>query len=444
MRLTFFFVASAVVLGLQSVAAEGPVTGPLSAWTPPLPCQGMFTDVPCGSQFDTWVEQFARDGITSGCSAGHYCPDTAVTRRQMAVFVERSMRGASGWPAHTVLVVHHPAGETSSDVSSGTELLALVAAIPSTGSEAPSATNPWLIRVGPGIFDLGSGSLTLPVYTAIEGAGEDVTTIVASGYASQTAGTIICSAHSQARLLTVINRGGGAYANGISVANSATNVRLYRLTVDVSQPSNATTNQTYGIWAGTNTQMLLTDVTISAHGGYNNFGLYASATSQTNALDHVTITATNSNSSGVAQGVVCAGAPVLITDSSINASSGTYAQGIEVDSGVEWTMQSSRVSATSTTYPIGIWDMANITHLQDVFVTSEGTGIALTACGVATCSAEILNSRFISISWAVDNGASFSTLVAASRLIGNTVNTGGTLNCMGNYTTTTFYASTCP
>jgi hypothetical protein len=333
---------------------------------------------------------------------------------------------------------------TPNPTGSGTALLTAVAAIPTTGNDAPSATNPWLIKLGPGIYDLGAGSLTVPVYTAIEGAGEDVTTIVATGYASQTAGTIILGEHGQARLLTVKNLGGGAYANGIAVAGSATGVRLHRLTVDASQPSNATTNQTYGVRAGTNAQLLLSDVTISAHGGYDNCGFYAAATTQTDSLHDVTVTATNSNSSGVAQGLISAGAPLLITDSTISASSGTYAIAVEVDAGVEWTIQSSRIYATSSSYKTGIWAKANTTHVQDVFVHSEGRGIALTACGVAACSAEITNSRFVALSWAVDNGANFSTLVATSRLAGNTVNSGGTLNCMGNYTTTSFFANTCP
>jgi len=45
--------------------------------------------------FDPWIEQFGLDGITAGCGGGNYCPGTPVTRDQMAVFLEKAMRGTS-------------------------------------------------------------------------------------------------------------------------------------------------------------------------------------------------------------------------------------------------------------------------------------------------------------------------------------------------------------
>jgi hypothetical protein len=46
-----------------------------------------FTDVPCSSGFARWVDELALRGITAGCGGGKYCPATAVTRGQMAVFL---------------------------------------------------------------------------------------------------------------------------------------------------------------------------------------------------------------------------------------------------------------------------------------------------------------------------------------------------------------------
>jgi hypothetical protein len=45
-----------------------------------------------------WIEQLASDGITSSCGLGIYCPDSPVTRAQMAVFLLRSKHGASYVP----------------------------------------------------------------------------------------------------------------------------------------------------------------------------------------------------------------------------------------------------------------------------------------------------------------------------------------------------------
>ncbi len=70
---------------------------PNNPYSPP-PCTGtVFTDVTCSTNFDAWIEQFAADQITGGCGGGAYCPTANVTRAQMAVFVEKAMRGTSSW-----------------------------------------------------------------------------------------------------------------------------------------------------------------------------------------------------------------------------------------------------------------------------------------------------------------------------------------------------------
>jgi hypothetical protein len=66
-----------------------------AAYTPPV-CSGtVFADVPCtGGIFDPWIEDLATQGITGGCGGGNYCPGNPVTRAQMAVFLEKTLRGA--------------------------------------------------------------------------------------------------------------------------------------------------------------------------------------------------------------------------------------------------------------------------------------------------------------------------------------------------------------
>ncbi len=66
----------------------------------PPPATGIFADVPLGAFAVDWIEQFYGEGITSGCASNplRYCPDNAVTRAQMAVFLLRSKHGASYVP----------------------------------------------------------------------------------------------------------------------------------------------------------------------------------------------------------------------------------------------------------------------------------------------------------------------------------------------------------
>ena len=60
---------------------------------------GQFTDVPPATHWAfNFIERLARAGVTSGCGNGNYCPDDPVTRAQMAVFLERGMRGGDFSP----------------------------------------------------------------------------------------------------------------------------------------------------------------------------------------------------------------------------------------------------------------------------------------------------------------------------------------------------------
>ena len=50
-----------------------------------------FADVPSGAFGYQWIQRMREDNITEGCSSTDYCPDSSVTRGDMAIFV---MRGA--------------------------------------------------------------------------------------------------------------------------------------------------------------------------------------------------------------------------------------------------------------------------------------------------------------------------------------------------------------
>ena len=57
----------------------------------PPPGTATFTDVPTTHLFYQYVEALAAAGITSGCGGGNFCPDAAVTRGQMAVFLSKAL-----------------------------------------------------------------------------------------------------------------------------------------------------------------------------------------------------------------------------------------------------------------------------------------------------------------------------------------------------------------
>jgi hypothetical protein len=53
----------------------------------PTPATGIFTDVPPGSFAANWIEKLFNEGITAGCTPTTYCPNSVTTRGEMAVFL---------------------------------------------------------------------------------------------------------------------------------------------------------------------------------------------------------------------------------------------------------------------------------------------------------------------------------------------------------------------
>jgi hypothetical protein len=68
-----------------------------SDFDPPA-ASGIFDDVPVDYWAAAWIEQLYNDGITKGCFPGLYCPNDNVTRAQMAVFLLRAKHGDSYMP----------------------------------------------------------------------------------------------------------------------------------------------------------------------------------------------------------------------------------------------------------------------------------------------------------------------------------------------------------
>jgi len=70
-----------------------------SAYTPPaVGASTGFADVPVNYWAAAWIKQLAAEGVTSGCQVGLYCPESPVTRAQMAIFLLRAKHGSAYTP----------------------------------------------------------------------------------------------------------------------------------------------------------------------------------------------------------------------------------------------------------------------------------------------------------------------------------------------------------
>ncbi len=62
----------------------------------PAPSTPTFNDVPTSDFGYQYIEALSASGITGGCGGGAYCPDSPVTRRQMAIFIAKAL--GLQWP----------------------------------------------------------------------------------------------------------------------------------------------------------------------------------------------------------------------------------------------------------------------------------------------------------------------------------------------------------
>jgi len=69
-----------------------------AAYLPPACTTPPFTDMPCSNPFSRWIQELSARGVTAGCAPGMYCPNSPVTRAQMAVFLLRTKDGLGYTP----------------------------------------------------------------------------------------------------------------------------------------------------------------------------------------------------------------------------------------------------------------------------------------------------------------------------------------------------------
>ncbi|SPQ01812.1 hypothetical protein NBG4_720005 [Candidatus Sulfobium mesophilum] len=107
---------------------------------------------------------------------------------------------------------------------------------------SPSAASPCLLKILPGVFDVGTGSVVMQPYIDIEGSGEDTTVITGSIDGGGTScgpppanGVVNGANKAEIRRLTVRHTGGGTGA--AAIANSDASPKVTNVTVKVSPSS---------------------------------------------------------------------------------------------------------------------------------------------------------------------------------------------------------------
>ncbi|RCK72703.1 MAG: hypothetical protein ANABAC_1237 [Anaerolineae bacterium] len=324
---------------------------------------------------------------------------------------------ASGWaPAtddenpYVRTVIVSPAGD---EYANGQVLIDALNRI-----SGATSTNPYLLKIEPGVYNLGTAFLQMKEYVDIEGSGEGVTIVTAAGSATNK-GTVQGANNSELRFLTLQNTGGNT--NAIAIYNQFTSPRLTHVTAIASEGS--VNNIAVLSWGSSST---MTYLTAQAEGGnITNTGV-SNHDSQT-AMTHVTI----------------------------YVAGGTFNYGIFNHNSTWERMMDGYVTARGGSQNFGVFNSDSEIFIQNSRISvGDGTMINIGVRNQTTSlggKVQIDNSKITinsgSTGYAIYNDTGYETSVGASHLEG-TVNTcmgACPVTCVGVYDASyTFYANTCP
>jgi hypothetical protein len=287
------------------------------------------------------------------------------------------------------------------------------------GISGNSSTDPYLLKIEPGVYDIGNNGLTMKSYVDIEGSGENATFITAtrgnSGGVTSTAAAVIGAANSELRNLTVTNTSAANYGAG-----------FYSIGVGTRRISNVTINSTgaltssIGVYVTTSTTLNAYRATVTATGvggTTSAIGLLGS-TGTTIGILNSTITGKGAGGTGVNYGVESVHSTCVMTiDSSTIIGTGTSNGNIGVY------VSTGTVTVTNSTVRV---DTAGT--VQAVATSASASSIlnvshSLLMAGVST------NSSQVSI-----NKGSGSMLRVATSMVDSASN--GAPTCVYNYDST--------
>jgi len=342
--------------------------------------------------------------IAPGVTAGDVVVDGNVVAGGMVVsegggfqFPDATVQTTATVPEHKRIVVVSPVGTASEN---GAALLSAIAGI------SPTVDNRYMLKIEPGVYDLGSNQFQTKQYLEVEGSGQTSTRIrgnlVTVGALN---GLVQVVSNSELRMLTVENYGGESNTyKGIHVWNEA-NVRISDVTVLVHSG-----NGHWGIDIG-GEGTVLKNATVVVSGGSSNVGLMLDAEY------------------------------IIVDGANVRAVNGSYSNyGVISDSNLDRVLLNSTIEASgaASTANIGVQNRGGSTPdvfncVIRAFGAVDNYGVHNGGLSSPTTNGgdiEIHNSRISAEDLSVFNESSYSVYVAASQLKGPVSDTGtGSIKC---------------
>jgi len=292
-----------------------------------------------------------------------------------------------------------------------------------TNTGAPSLTNRYLVKVGPGVYT--EQTIMIP-FVDIEGSGELTTKITFVGNTSTSTGfTVKGASNAELRFLTVENTGGALL--GIAIFNNSASPRLTNVTATASGGSRNT-----GV-SNNSSSPTMNNVTATALGGGINTGVFNNSSSPT--MNNVTATASGGTRNAGVENV--ASSSPTMNNVTATASGGASTTGVFNDSSSP-TMNNVTATASGGVITTGVFNDSSSPTMNNVTATASGgslnTGVENFAIVGGGFTVTIEHSRLTGSDNSIKNDSGFTTRVGASQLVGGSVQVvGGTVTCVFSY-----------
>ncbi len=334
-----------------------------------------------------------------------------------------------GYYSKDVQTVHvHPVPGDAT--ASGTRLLNALAGITNA-----SATKRYVIKVEPGIYDVGTAGLQMKSFVDVEGSGQNATVIQGLGSNDQNFTTAVVQGASSCELRDVQLKSTGTpslpYAIALLIPGADTRVRNVAINssggnvnwgirnlngspvieeVDILVQGGSTG---YGIvgTGGSGSSLVVRRTTIQVVGANHGQGIFRDLTATSTELRDVQIRVSGGVHASGIKTMLAGPFLITITGSTIEAEGSSDSYGINFDGGGQVKVEQSRVRASGNGFSYGINGIGSLTVNHSEIIGATATVEAVDAKIGATL---------------LDGGPAFAT-------------------CAGVYDESyTFFASTCP
>lgn len=197
-----------------------------------------------------------------------------------------NLTSSSSSPIFSRTVIISPVGTPTQNGA------ALLSARDIISNSNPSSSNPWLLKLEPGNYDLSNQSLTLLPYVDLEGSGENITVISStiSNILSPNPATLIVASNTEARFVTVANYGADNERIAVLIPTGVTNVGFNHFTA-IASGSAGSFNYSLLKRSGVTT---ITNSTFRAIGGSNSVNASFLNEDGPNSITNSTLTALGS------------------------------------------------------------------------------------------------------------------------------------------------------